>query len=113
VAEGIGFSTDQVEGRVLSSQTRPGRIEVLAEADQRTVVLVREAFSSGWTARVNGQPAPALRANGRHLAVPVEAGTSRIELLYHPPRWTSGLLLSMASASLVPWLARPRRAAAS
>lgn len=99
-------------GRVLSSRTRPGRIEVSVETDRGTAVVLREGFSQGWTARVDGQGAPVVRVNGRHMAVPVEAGSHRIELLYRPPLWNWGLILSGTGAGLALWLVRPGRAAA-
>jgi uncharacterized membrane protein YfhO len=62
------------------------------------VVVVRDAYARGWSARVNDVEAPVLRANGRHRAVSVPAGTSRVVLSYRPPGLTLGLAIAAASA---------------
>jgi hypothetical protein len=105
--EGTASGDVAARGRVVSATERPGRVELLVEADRPTVAVVREAFAEGWSASVDGRPAPVLRADGRHCAVPIPAGTSRVILVYRPPLWMAGLLLTGACALLTLWLGRP------
>jgi hypothetical protein len=96
-------------GRVLAQAERPGRIEVEVQAGAEAVVVVREAVAPGWSAAVDGSPAPVRRDGGRHLAVPVPAGRHRISLGYSPPGLRPGLLVSLAAAAVTALLLRPGR----
>lgn len=98
------------KGRILSTTEAPGRLEFSVEVDRATVLVVRDAFAPGWHAEVDGQPAPLLRADGRHLAVPVPFGTSRVVMAYWPPRLTAGLGLTSAAAAVLGalWFTRRR-----
>jgi hypothetical protein len=89
------------EGKALVVREEAERIELRVEADRPTVVVIRDAFAPGWSATVNGERAPVLRADGRHRAVPVPVGTSRVLLSYRPPGLAAGLLLAAASALLL------------
>lgn len=53
-----------------------------------------EQFAPGWHATVDGRPAPVLNANGMMRAVPIHAGTHRIELRFFPPGLRTGLALT-------------------
>jgi hypothetical protein len=109
VVEGFEGSVNDASGRVVWSRASAGRIELEVEADRPTVVVLREAHSRGWSARVNGDAVPVLRADGRHRAVPVPAGTSRVILRYRAPGLRPGLawlaLSLLATAGLV-WKGR-------
>lgn len=48
----------------------------------------------GWSALVNGQPAPAGQEDGPFLAAPLPAGDVRVELLYRPKAFLLGLLVA-------------------
>ena len=108
VVEG-GEETTEATGRVLSWQETPGRIEMSVEADRATVVVSREAWAAGWSAWVDGAPVAVLRADGRHCAVPVPAGRSRVLLRFHPKRLGAAALWSLASLAVLIVLARRRR----
>lgn len=109
VVEGLAAGITGASGRVASVAETPDEIEMVVEADGPTVVVVRDAHAAGWSARVNGSPAPVLRADGRHRAVPVPAGTSRVVLSYRPPGLWPGLTLTIVSSMLVLLLWRRRR----
>jgi len=99
VVEGLTSAVSGAQGRVVEARTRAGHIEMTVTTDRDTVAVVREGHHEGWTARVNGAPAPVWRANGRHLAVPVRSGTSRVLLDYEPPGARRGLLVALLSAA--------------
>lgn len=85
-------------GRIVERSEQPGNVELVVESDRPTVVVVRDAWDRGWTAEVGSAPAPVLRADGRHMAVPVPGGRSRVVLSYRPPRLASGVALSGLAA---------------
>ena len=47
-------------------------------------LVVSDALAPGWTARLDGKPAPLLRADLAFRAVPVPAGRHRVEMHYNP-----------------------------
>ena len=72
--------------------------------------MVRASFARGWRARVDGVPAPVLRANGKHRAVAVNAGRHEVVLRYEAPGLLPGVAVSLlglvAAAAL--WAASGR-----
>jgi hypothetical protein len=94
--EGIETATSGTGGRVLEVRATPGRIELLAVAERPSVVVVREAHAPGWSAEVDGVRQSVLRADGRHCAVAIPAGSSRVSLRYRPP----GLGIALAASAL-------------
>src|SRR6185436_2424139 len=111
--EGADAETSGATGRIVRAVEFASHLEFTVEADRPTFLVVRDSFAPGWQAWVAGAPAPILRADGRHRAVPVPAGTSRVELAYRPPRLVAGCGVTLAAAAA--WLAlflapsRPRR----
>lgn len=55
------------------------------ESDVPGLFVLRDAYAAGWRATVNGVETRILRADGRHRAVPVAAGQSRVVMSYRPP----------------------------
>jgi hypothetical protein len=100
--EGTVAAESGASGRVRRLSEGSNRVSLTVEADRPTVVLLRDTWTPGWTARVDGRPAPVLRANGLHRAVPIPAGSSEVVLSYWPPGLTAGLLIALlALAALV------------
>ena len=63
-------------------------------------VIFLEQYALGWTATVDGIPAPVLRANLVMRAVPTTAGRHRIELRYWPDGLAAGLALSATAVAI-------------
>jgi hypothetical protein len=59
------------------------------------VAVFVEQWDRGWSATVDGKPAPILRANLLARAVPLTAGSHRIELQYHTPGLRFAMLFSV------------------
>jgi hypothetical protein len=78
-------------GRIETLHEASERIELEVLADRESVIVLREAHAPGWRALVNGREAPVLRADGRHRAIPIPAGRSRVTLTYRPPGLRAGL----------------------
>lgn len=75
----------------------PGALTFEATTAQPGFIVISEGFHPRWTARVDGQPAPLLRADYLAQAVPVPAGTHRVQVRFEP-----GVLLpALASFTLL------------
>lgn len=61
------------------------------------VVVLSDAFAPGWTATVNGQPAPILRANYAFRAVEIP-GDASIVFRYRTPGLSAGVTVSGLAA---------------
>ncbi len=71
--------------------SRPGLERYETKADGAGYLVVRASYARGWKARVDGKSAAVLRANGKHIAVPIPAGRHDAELRYEPPGFRVGL----------------------
>jgi Bacterial membrane protein YfhO len=69
-------------------------------------LVTRDSFARGWKARVDGRPAVVLRANGKHRAVGIEAGTHEVRFAYEPPGMRVGIAVTIVAlvAALGLWL---------
>ena len=81
----------------------PERIVVAATAASDAYLVLSEVYYPGWTATVDGRPAPIERANFAFRAVPLSPGAHRVELAFAPSSWRVGLGLSLVA--LLMWLA--------
>ncbi len=83
--------------RVSIESYRAQRRIVRADMAAAGVLVFSEHNYPGWRARVNGRPARLLTVNGVNCAVPLPAGTHRVELRFEPAvvRW--GLAVSAAA----------------
>jgi len=70
-----------------------------APADGFAVVL--DPYYPGWTATVDGAPAPLLRADVAFEAVPVRAGKHHLRLTYFPTRLLPGFAVAILAAALL------------
>ncbi len=106
-------------GEVRITRYRPGRVELLATAEDAAVLVIADAYFRGWTAKVDGAPAPVLPTNHAFQGVPLTAGEHQVLLEYRTPLLPLGGTLSVLGVSLcgVPWLvhlrARRRRRASA
>jgi hypothetical protein len=98
-------------GHARITRFAPETIELAIESPGAALLVLGEAWYPGWTAEVNGQPAPVLPANGWMRAVPVPAGATRVELRFHSTWLVPGVLVSLVAfaAAILAW--RRRRAA--
>lgn len=84
------------------SYTRPSSDEIHLDAAVSApgFVNVLESFDPGWSATVDGAPAPVIPANGFTMAIPIQPGNRAIHLSYRTPGRRLGWLLSLASIAL-------------
>jgi len=69
-------------------------IRITVETPGNSLVVVRNAFDSGWTATVDGHPVKMVAADYLLQAVPVTAGHHTVELVYRDPAIARGLVSS-------------------
>ena len=79
------------------------------DSDGSGWLVVRSTHARGWRATVDGQPAPLLRADGRHRAVAVPAGRHVVAFRYEPPWLWPGVVLTILSFAAVLWILAFRR----
>jgi uncharacterized membrane protein YfhO len=100
-------------GRSRPTAARAGQERFDVETNASAYLVVRGSYARGWRARVDGVPAPVLRANGKHRAVAVPAGKHEVVMRYEPPGlWIGiGLTVLAALASAAAWVRAgpPRR----
>lgn len=81
VLEDLQFGKDTVTGNM--------------NTDRACCIVFQIPFSTGWTASVNGQKAPLLRADAGFMGLCVEAGSNAVRLSYTTPGSRSGRYLSL------------------
>jgi hypothetical protein len=96
-------------GSVEVLRYEPEGVTLEVIAPRRSIVLLSDAWYPGWTARLDGSPAPILRADWALRGVPVPAGRHRIEMAYRPwwlPAGASLTALSLVIVATCIWLRR-------
>lgn len=73
----------------------PSRVEARCQAERPAVAVFLEQHDVGWSATVDGQPAPLWRGNLLVRAVPIGAGAHTVVLSYTPPSVGWGAVLSL------------------
>lgn len=130
IVAGPGFSPHGevilLEGRPLAGRSSPGDratlevygaeyVRVRAVTAAEGYLVLADSFYPGWSARVDGRPAPLLRADVALRAVALAPGEHVVEFAYRPESWRLGGLVSgltgLALAALwaAPAVARWRR----
>ncbi|MBM4436845.1 MAG: YfhO family protein [Actinobacteria bacterium] len=95
---GIAPGTSTTAGdAVVALAYGPETVALTVRLAHPGVVVVNEAMSPGWSARVNGAPAPVLTVNGLMRGVAAPAGTHAIELRYAPPGLRTGVAVSLVA----------------
>lgn len=107
--EALAAAPPAVEARVVAR--RCSGLDVDAELATPGVVVVNEPFAPGWSATVDGAPAPLWPANALVRGVPAPAGRHRISLRYRAPGLASGAALSALALVAAVALSRRRRPA--
>lgn len=88
---GAGDGSAQVTAR------GPSALTVRATAPRRGWLVVRQTYTPGWQATVDGRAVTVRRADVAFQAVPVPAGVHEIRLTYDPESVSHGALVSLLS----------------
>lgn len=84
-------------GSVVVQRHDSGRIKVQVDASAPAMLVVSEAWFPGWTAMVDGESRPVHRVDGLVLGVPVSSGEGVVELVYRPPGFRVGAIVTALS----------------
>ncbi len=95
----------------------PEIVRVRTESAAPALLVLSDSFYPGWSATVDGLPAPIYATNALFRGVVVPAGSHEVVFQFVPSRWAvgwgltalGGLLLLLACAAVL-WLRRSRRA---
>ena len=87
-------------GDVQVERYSPNRIELRVRAAGRAFLASSEVLYPGWTATVNGQPAPLYLTNGAFRGLFLNAGTSEIVMSYWPEGFALWAAISLVCALL-------------
>jgi hypothetical protein len=73
----------------------PNAVRVEATADGPSYLVLDDFYHRGWTARVDGQPAPIFVANALFRAVPIDAGSHVVDFRFEPQSQLVGGVVSV------------------
>ncbi len=73
---------------------RPGYWAFEVETETPALLVISEAYFPGWSATVDGRPAPVFPTDLALKGVPVPAGRHRVEVAYRPLSFRAGLYLA-------------------
>ncbi len=75
-------------GRVTYRRAGASRIVLQATMEKDGIVVVSEAWDPGWRAAVGGVRVPVYPCDIAVMAIPVPAGTHRVDLVFRPRWWS-------------------------
>jgi hypothetical protein len=91
----------------------PDRPALLVKTRAPGLLVIADSWMPGWTAIVDGRPAPVLRGNYAQRVIPLpDAGRHVVVMEYHPPGLLLGCATSIVSALtwvLIVWRRMVRR----
>ncbi len=71
---------------------------VTVDATRPALLVISHGWQHGWSATVDGNAAPLVRADGLVLGVPVPAGHHEVKVTFTPPGLRLGAAITVASA---------------
>ncbi|MDQ6892831.1 MAG: YfhO family protein [Acidobacteriota bacterium] len=77
-------------------ERRPGYLRIATESQNDAVLVVLNSYERGWSAVVDGESAPVLRADGAFQGVRLSPGRHEVLLRYVPPGLKEGIGLALA-----------------
>jgi hypothetical protein len=73
------------------------RLQAHCDAEQLGLAVLNEQYDQGWSAMVDGEPAPVLRVNLNMRGIALAPGAHRIVMEYSPPGLRSSVVLTFLS----------------
>jgi len=99
--------TAEAAGAATIETDLPERVVVKVDAETPSYLVLADTFDPGWTATVDGRPAPIVPAYVAFRAVYVDKGRHTVEFRYRPAGFMLGLAISMGgiliAAALLVW----------
>jgi hypothetical protein len=96
-----GATPPDLDGPVAATEiaVERNRLDATVVAPAPGLAIVLDPWFPGWTATVDGAPAPVLRADFAFIGVPVPAGTHRLALTYRNVQVGRGALVALATTA--------------
>jgi hypothetical protein len=100
-----------LQQQVRFDQYSPQRLNIHVTTNRNGLLLLSEAYYPGWEARVNGIASPIHRADYLLRGIELTAGEHHVEMVYNPPAFWIGLVVSLVSLAAVAsiWLVAARQ----
>jgi len=86
---------------VLWLERRTNSLKVRVQTASSALLVLREMWAPGWRATLNGKAQAAVPVNGLWRGVQVPAGTTDVEMTFHPALFYFLLWLSLATLGVV------------
>ena len=83
--------------KILNFRFGNDTVDVAAEADAPSLVVVAQTYYHNWTAEIDGQPTRLLRANAAFQAVQIPGGAHQIHLAYRDRAFVIGATVSLGA----------------
>jgi hypothetical protein len=99
-AGGAAASPDAQEA-VKITRYEPQRVELDARLDHPGIVVLADAFDSGWQLEIDGKPTTILRANRMMRGAAVPAGSHTLVYRYEPLSFRAGAAVSLVALLLL------------
>lgn len=90
----------EARGNVRILEEEPERVLIEVAAEQPGYLVLADTYDPGWSATVDGSPAPIRPAYIAFRAVALEAGRHRVEFRYEPAGWRLGAWISSVGLAL-------------
>src|SRR5471030_234264 len=87
--------TNQTSARILDSKFTDQTVDIEAEAQETSLVVISQTWYHDWRAYVDDKPATLLRANYAFQAVQIPAGRHRLRLAYEDRAFEIGAAISI------------------
>jgi Bacterial membrane protein YfhO len=97
VVEGINTDMQMAPGHILGEKLEATELQWEVETSGRSFLVAADSFFPGWTATVDGQPAPIYAVYGCVRGIQIQtAGRHRVEMRFAPPGLAAGLACTSA-----------------
>ena len=83
------------EGGVEFISESNNRLQLLVKAPESTFLVLNDTYFPGWKAFVDGKKTKIYRADYTFRAIPLNAGTHRVEFVYDPLSFKLGAAISI------------------
>ena len=94
--EGRTNSTDAVRVASYGLNT----VKIIARSATPAILVLGDTYAPGWRARVDGRPAPIIRADADFRAVVLAPGAHRVSFDYAPDAFRYGVAVSVVALAL-------------